>query len=137
MSSLLRVAEDRRQWAAVTAEASGVTGFDWLIDLEVDSALAKLRSSSALQQQLTCFLGSLTPSQGTRSLSWCQTEGYRNWRSTPKPNRLSGDRGSSSLLLFLSAQNTTLCKIMMSLFTDSCGDGVCCCIFTLNCLGRI
>ena len=33
MSSLLRVPEDRRRWAAITAESSvgclGVTGFDW------------------------------------------------------------------------------------------------------------
>ena len=37
MSTLLRVAEDRRRWAAVTAvwipqRRLGVTGFDWLID---------------------------------------------------------------------------------------------------------
>ena len=49
-SSLLRVAEDRRRWAAITAEASvgvpqrrlGVTGFDWLIDwsnLSIKTAL--------------------------------------------------------------------------------------------------
>ena len=44
ISSLLCVAEDRRRWAAITAEASvwvlqwclGVTGFDWLIDWLID-----------------------------------------------------------------------------------------------------
>ena len=42
-----------------------------------------MRSSSALRQQLTRSLGSLAPSQTTRSVSCCQAESYRNGRSAP------------------------------------------------------
>ena len=38
-----------------------------------------------LLQQLTHSLGSLAPSQGTRSVSWFQAECYRNGRSAPSP----------------------------------------------------
>ena len=50
-----------------------------------------------LRQHLKRSLGSLAPSQGTRSISWCQTEGYRNGRSAPnQPNGLCGEAQVSS-----------------------------------------
>ena len=41
-----------------------------------------------LPQPLTCSVGSLAPNQGTRSVSWHQTEDYRNGRSAPHSNGL-------------------------------------------------
>ena len=41
---------------------------------------------AALRQQLARSLGSLVPSQGTRSVSSCQAEGCKNGRSAPNPN---------------------------------------------------
>ena len=44
-----------------------------------------MRSSSALRQQLTRSRGSLTPSQGIRSVGRCQAELFRNGISVPNP----------------------------------------------------
>ena len=72
--------------------------------LQVDSAQpspceqAKLRSSSALQQQLTRSLGPLAPSPGTCSVSWCQSEDYRKGRSAPNRMGFAEPKGYSVVM---------------------------------------
>ena len=56
-----------------------------------------------LQQQLTRSLGSQAPSHGTRSVSWCQAEGYINCKSAPNPMGSEKPKGRCCCWLCLRA----------------------------------